>query len=308
MGLNLTEVLVIGVSSRALFDLENENLLFEKEGVQKYREHQLQHENEPLKPGSAFYLIKNILDLNKKAKNKIIEVVVMSKNSPETGMRILNSLREYKLDITRMAMTGGEPLSEELIDAYSIDLFLSKNETDVQMVIDKNLCAAATIFPNPLNYTNLDNRVKIAFDADAVLFSEESELRYKTEGIESFHLYEKEHENEPLDEGPFASLIKKLSNIQSQLPTSIELSPLRIAIVTARNAPSHFRVIKTLRNWGVYVDEVYFLGGLSKQKVLQSFGAQIFFDDQVVHLENTCRWIPSGQVPYGSNSPLRKIA
>ncbi|NRD18888.1 5'-nucleotidase [Winogradskyella eckloniae] len=307
MAIDLTNVLVIGVSSRALFDLEEENLIFEQKGIKEYRKHQLETEDIPLKPGSAFYLIKNILGLNQISKNKIFEVVIMSKNSPETGMRILNSLRNYKLDITRMAMTGGEPLNANLIDAFSIDLFLSKNEADVQMVIDKNLCAAATIFPNPLNYQNIDNRVKIAFDADAVLFSEESEFRYKTEGMESFHQFEREHENEPLREGPFASLIKKLSKIQSELPTSIELSQLRIAIVTARNAPSHLRVIKTLRKWGVYVDEVYFLGGLSKHKVLQSFGAQIFFDDQVTHLNDTCRWIPSGQVPYSSSSPLRKI-
>jgi 5'-nucleotidase len=307
MAVDLTNVLVIGVSSRALFDLEEENLIFEQKGIKEYRKHQLKTEDIPLKPGSAFYLIKNILGLNQISKNKIFEVVIMSKNSPETGMRILNSLKNYKLDITRMAMTGGEPLSRDLVDAFSIDLFLSKNESDVQMAIDSGLCAAATIFPRPLNYQNIDHRVKIAFDADAVLFSEESELRYKREGMDSFHQFEQEHENEPLREGPFASLIKKLSKIQSELPSSIELSPLRIAIVTARNAPSHLRVIRTLRKWGVYVDEVYFLGGLSKHKVLKSFGAQIFFDDQVTHLKDTCRWIPSGQVPYNSNSLLRKI-
>ncbi|MUU79335.1 5'-nucleotidase [Winogradskyella endarachnes] len=307
MALDLNNVLVIGVSSRALFDLEEENLIFENKGIEAYRKYQLQNEEKPLKPGSAFHLIKNILNLNQLTKNKIIEVVIMSKNSPETGMRMLNSLNNYDLDITRMAFTGGEPLNQNLIDGYYIDLFLSKNETDVQIVIDSGLCAAATIMDSPLDYQNTDDRVKIAFDADAVLFSEESELRYKTEGMASFHQFEQKHENEPLKEGPFASLLKKLSNIQSELPERIELSPLRIAIVTARNAPSHLRVIKTLRKWGVYVDEVYFLGGWPKRKILQSFGAQIFFDDQVRHLKDTCRWIPSGQVPYNSASPLRKI-
>jgi len=308
MSLILNKVLVIGVSSRALFNLEEENLIFENKGIEEYRKHQLETENVPLKPGSAFYLIKNILDLNKLSKNQIVEVVIMSKNSPETGMRILNSLKNYELDITRMAFTGGEPLNKNLIDGYCLDLFLSKNETDVQMVIDSGLCAAATILESPLNYQNTDNRVKIAFDADAVLFSEESELRYKTEGMDSFHEFEQLNENEPLREGPFASLLKKLSKIQSEFPERIELSPLRIAIVTARNAPSHLRVIKTLRKWGVYVDEVYFLGGWPKHKILQSFGAQIFFDDQLIHLEDTCEWIPSGKVPYNSESLLRKIS
>ncbi|SFD42606.1 5'-nucleotidase [Algibacter pectinivorans] len=307
MSSNLNKVLVIGVSSRALFNLEEENLIFERKGIEEYRKHQLKNEDVPLQPGSAFYLIKNILDLNKLSKNKIVEVVVMSKNSPETGMRILNSLKKCELDITRMAFTGGESLNKSLIDGYCLDLFLSKNEIDVQMVIDSGLCAAATILESPLNYQNTDNRVKIAFDADAVLFSEESELRYKTEGMDSFHQFEQENENEPLTEGPFASLIKKLSKIQSEFPERIELSPLRIAIVTARNAPSHLRVIKTLRKWGVYVDEVYFLGGWPKHKILQSFGAQIFFDDQLIHLKDTCEWVPSGKVPYNSESLLRKI-
>ena len=149
--------------------------------------------------------------------------------------------------------------------------------------------------------------VKIAFDADAVLFSDESELRYKTEGMDSFHQYEKEHEDDPLNEGPFAKLLIKLSKIQEHLPMRIEYSPLRLAIVTARNAPSHKRVIKTLRKWNVYVDEVYFLGGLSKDKILEAFGAHIFFDDQDTHLNSASKVVPSGKVPYDSKSPLNII-
>jgi 5'-nucleotidase len=153
----------------------------------------------------------------------------------------------------------------------------------------------------------VDNRVKIAFDADAVVFSDESEQRYKSEGMDAFHRYEQEHENVPLSEGPFAKLLIKLSKIQEELPTSIELSPLRITMVTARNAPSHMRVIKTLRKWGVYVDEAYFLGGISKDKVLKAFGAHIFFDDQDAHLKPASLLVPSARVPYNSNSPLNKI-
>jgi len=281
MPIDLSEILVIGVSSRALFNLEKENEIFVKEGISGYRKYQQDNENEPLEPGTAFHLVQSLLHLNTDAKKRIVEVVVMSRNSPETGVRIMNSLRDHKLDITRIALSGGEPLAP-YIDAFDIDLFLSKDEKDVQTVIDSKSCAAAYIYEPPTKFIPHDNRVRIAFDADAVLFSDDSEHRYKTEGIEAFHKYESDNEDVPLQEGPFANLLIKLSKIQEQLPESIELSPLRLAIVTARNAPSHMRVIKTLRNWGVYVDEAYFLGGLSKDKVLRAFGAHIFFDDQDV--------------------------
>ena len=256
-------------------------------------------------PGTAFHLVQSLLQLNADAKKRIVEVVVMSRNSPETGVRIMNSVREHKLDITRMDFSGGEPLSP-YIDAFDIDLFLSKDVKDVQAVIDSKSCAAAYIYAPPKEFKPSDNRVKIAFDADAVLFSDDSEHRYKTEGIDAFHKYEQEHENDALGEGPFAKLLIKLSKIQEELPTIIELSPLRLAIVTARNAPSHMRVIKTLRKWGVYVDEAYFLGGLTKDKVLKAFGAHIFFDDQDVHLKDSSRFVPSGRVPYAFDSPLYK--
>jgi len=306
MALDFSEILVIGVSSRALFDLEQENEIFIQEGIEGYRKYQQDNEDVPLSPGTAFYLVKSLLELNNQANKRIVEVVVMSRNSPETGVRMLNSIKTLELDITRVALSGGEPLSP-YIDAFDIDLFLSKDERDVQAVIDSKTCAAATIYAPPQNFNPNDNTVKIAFDADAVLFSEDSELRYKTEGMESFHQYESEHENDPLSEGPFAKLLIKLSKIQEHLPTIIELSPLRLAIVTARNAPSHMRVIKTLRKWGVYVDEAYFLGGISKDKVLRAFGAHIFFDDQDAHLIDSSKVVPSGKVPYSSNSPMKKI-
>ncbi len=306
MALDLSEILVIGVSSRALFDLEKENEVFDNEGIEGYRRFQLENENTPLSPGTAFYLVQSLLELNKQANKNIVEVIVMSRNSPETGVRILNSIKQHNLNISRVALSGGEPLSP-YIDAFDIDLFLSKDDKDVQAVIDAKTCAAASIYAPPKAFNPKDSRVKIAFDADAVLFSDESEHRYKTEGMAAFHQYEADHENEPLKEGPFAKLLIKLSKIQEFLPTRIELSPLRLAIVTARNAPSHMRVIKTLRQWGVYVDEAYFLGGLSKDKVLQAFGAHIFFDDQDAHLGPASKMVPSGKVPYTSDSPLNTL-
>ncbi len=306
MSLDFSEILVVGVSSRALFDLEKENKIFDSEGIEVYRRHQQKNEDVPLMPGTAFYLIKSLLELNNQAKKRIVEVIVMSRNSPDTGVRMLNSIKSQNLDITRVALSGGEPLAP-YIEAFNIDLFLSKDEKDVQTIIDSKTCAAAIIYSPPTEFNPKDNKVKIAFDADAVLFSDESELRYKKEGIEAFHKYESEHENEPLKEGPFANLLIKLSKIQDYLPTRIELSPLRLSIVTARNAPSHMRVIKTLRKWGVYVDEAYFLGGFSKDKVLEAYKPHIFFDDQDTHLKLSSKLVPSGKVPYGSNSEMKKI-
>ncbi len=306
MKTDFTNTLVIGVSSRALFDLEEENRIFETEHIQAYRKYLSEHEAEPLKVGTAFYLVKNLLELNKLVEIPMVEVVLMSKNSPETGVRMLNSIAHYKLDITRIALTGGEPLAPYM-DAFGIDLFLSKDAADVQRIIDNGKCAAALIYAPPKAFHPENSRVKIAFDADAVLFSEESELRYKKEGLDAFREFEAWHANDSLAEGPFAKLLIKLSKIQEQLPTGIEYSPLRLAIVTARNAPSHMRVINTLRKWGVYVDEAYFLGNLDKYRVLDAYGAHIFFDDQDVHLSKASEVVPAGKVPYRTDSEMNKL-
>lgn len=305
MALDFSEILVVGVSSRALFNLEKENEIFKNENIEGFRKYQLEHENELLAEGTAFPLIKSLLKLNEIASKQIVEVVVMSRNSPETGVRVLKSIKHFNLPITRWAFSGGEPLSP-FIDAFDVDLFLSKDEVEVQKISDTANCATALIYDPPTDYLPEIDRVKFAFDADAVVFSEESEQIYKEKGIEAFHQHESENEDVPLNDGPFAELLRKLSKIQEFLPTTIELTPLRIAIVTARNAPSHMRVIKTLRHWGVYVDEAYFMGGLSKDKVLKAFGAHIFFDDQETHLDGSSKVVPSGKVLYKTDSPLKK--
>lgn len=305
MALDFSEILVVGVSSRALFNLEKENEIFQTQNIEGFRQYQLEHENELLTEGTAFPLIKSLLKLNEIASKQIVEVVVMSRNSPETGVRVLKSIKHFNLPITRWAFSGGEPLSP-FIDAFDVDLFLSKDEIEVQKISDTSNCATALIYDPPTDYIPEIDRVKFAFDADAVVFSEESEQIYKEKGIEAFHKHESENEDVPLNDGPFAELLRKLSKIQEFLPTTIELTPLRIAIVTARNAPSHMRVIKTLRHWGVYVDEAYFMGGLSKDKVLKAFGAHIFFDDQETHLDDSSKVVPSGKVLYKTDSPLKK--
>ena len=269
----------------------------------------LDREDEPLSDGTGMPLVKALLDLNKhqaKGEAPLVEVVVMSRNSPETGIQVFNNIRKNNLNITRHAFTGGESVVDYL-EAYDVDLFLTTNTKDAQKVIDGFTCAAAIVKKPPEDLAKIpDGQVRIAFDGDAVLFDDSSEIVYKTKGMDSFHKTEDTKQNIPMSEGPYASLLKKLARLQDRLPFSIEYSPVRIAIVTARNAPAEMRVIKTLRQWGVYVDEVFFLGGLEKSKILKAFKAHIFFDDQDLHLEEASKYIPSGKVPYLSSSKLNK--
>jgi 5'-nucleotidase len=303
MAISFAETLVVGISTRALFDLEEENRLFQEQGIVDYRRYQKEREELVLRPGTGYYLVNALLNLNKLSKERLVEVIVMSRNSPETGIRVLNSLKHYNLDITRSAFTGGESLYE-YIEAFDVDLFLSKDENDVQRIIDSGIAAAALIYEIPSEFKPETSTVRIAFDADAVIFSDESEQIYKAEGIDAFHRNESNNVIVPLKEGPYAKLLKTLSKIQRKMETGVELSPLRIAIVTARNSPSHMRVLNTLREWDVYVDEAFFLGGLPKDKVLKAFKPHIFFDDQDAHLNSAKTLVPSARVPYQTSSPL----
>lgn len=316
MAINLSETLVIGISATALFDLKEADKVFrEKYGqdkesaISEYRKYMLEREVEPLNDGTGMPLVKALLELNKyqpKDEAPLVEVVVMSRNSPETGIRVLQNIRNKKLKISRHAFTGGESVIDYL-EAYDVDLFLTTTIKDAQKVIDGKTCAAAILKspPEKFKQTPVD-QVRIAFDGDAVLFDDSSEIVYKAEGLDSFNRKEDQQQNMPMKEGPYAALLKKLSKLQERLPFSVEYSPVRIAIVTARNAPAEMRVIKTLRHWGVYVDEIFFLGGLEKTKVLQAFHPHIFFDDQDLHIENASKFVPSGKVPYLSSSILNK--
>lgn len=218
----------------------------------------------------------------------------MSKNSPETGLRVLNSIGHYKLNITRSAFTGSESLVNYM-ETFTIDLFLSRDEADVQDTIDSKITTAALIYDPPTDYVSDSETVRIAFDADAVLFSEDSEYIYKTKGMDAFHENEKSNVDVPLADGPYAKVLRMLSEIRKKIQMQNQESPLRIAIVTARNSPSHLRVLRTLRKWDVQVDEAFFLGGIAKDKVLKAFKAHIFFDDQETHLELASIVVPSGK-------------
>jgi len=298
MAVDLSNYLVIGISSRALFDLTKENEIFNGQGLDEYAKYQLENENEVLKPGIGFSLIKGILDLNKQIEGKRkTEVIIMSRNSADTSLRIFNSIDHYGLDITRAALTGGRSIVPYL-DAFNVDLFLSADESDVQDAIDAGI-ASGFIYQNEekTEYSHeAIKEIKIAFDGDAVLFSEESELIYKDLGLEAFLEHEKANAEKSLPEGPFAKLLKTLSFLQNEFEPKD--NPIRTALVTARNSPAHKRVILTLRNWGVRIDEAFFLGGVSKDQVLKAFGANIFFDDQEVHLKESSKMVPSAKVPY----------
>ena len=303
MPYDLTNYLVIGVSSRALFDLNLENEIYEKEGLEAYCQYQLEHENDILKPGTGFALIEAILRINElEAGVRRTEVVIISRNSADTSLRISNSIDSYHLDITRAAFTGGEPVAKYL-NAFEVDLFLSATEEDVQAAVESNI-AAGLIYDGPSrNQTDPLEQIRIAFDGDAVLFSKESEMIYQQQGLEAFIEHEKINAEKPLPEGPFAKLLKTLSFLQFDLvnSTSQQIPPLRTALVTARNSPAHERVIRTLRTWNVRIDETFFLGGVPKHKILESFSPHIFFDDQHQHCEGASTVVPTARVPHKSD-------
>ncbi len=302
MAYDLSHYLVIGVSSRALFDLNVENEIYENEGLEAYCRYQLDHESDVLKPGTGFALIKSMLRINQIDENtRRTEVVIVSRNSADTSLRISNSIDHYNLDITRAAFTGGEPVAKYL-NAFDVDLFLSATEEDVQAAVESNV-ASGLIYDGPsANQQNPLEQIRIAFDGDAVLFSEESEMIYQREGLEAFIQHEKVNAEKPLPEGPFAKLLMTLSFLQFELNNNNqqEVSPIRTALVTARNSPAHERVIRTLRTWNVRIDETFFLGGVSKDKILASFSPHIFFDDQHQHCDTAAKLVPTARVPYKS--------
>ena len=297
MAYSLEKRLVIGVSSRALFDLSMENSIFEKDGVDAYCKYQVEHENEPLKPGPGFSLIKALLNINKlPGQEGRVEVIIMSRNSADTSLRVFNSIEHYGLDITRAALASGASLAPYL-SAFKTDLFLSGYEDDVVSAIEGGV-AAGIICSDGIHVYDANKeigQIRIAFDGDAVLFSDESEEIFQKQGLEAFEENERANATNPMKAGPFAKLLKTISDLQKEFPQ--DQVPIRTALVTSRSAPAHERVIRTLRAWEVRIDEAFFLGGVSKKEVLEAFGAQIFFDDQVAHTRPASDVVPAAVVP-----------
>ena len=305
MAYDLTEPLVIGISSRALFDLEKENEIFNKEGLEAYAAYQIAHETEILPKGPAFALVEAFLNLNKLQDKRLVEVIIMSRNSPDTSLRIMNSIRDYGLDIERAAMVGGADIARYL-EAFKTDLFLSANEADVKQAVDSGVAAGMILTGNvPNSAGRALDPIRIAFDGDAVLFSAASERIYQHKGLDAFTIHEQMKANIPMQKGPFASFLLTLAHIQEMFCDQ-EHVPIRTALVTARSAPAHERAIKTLRSWGVRVDEAFFLGGVAKKDVLKAFGAHIFFDDQRTHAEPASEHMAAALVPYRDGDDPRK--
>lgn len=297
MAYELENRLVVGISSRALFDLTVENEIFENAGVDAYARYQREHESEVLKPGPGFGIIRALLNINKiSGRDGRVEVIVMSRNSADTSLRVFHSIDHYGLEISRAVLASGASLAPYLT-AFKTDLFLSAYEDDVQSAVNSNIAAGIICSDgiHTYDYEKEIRPIRIAFDGDAVLFSDESEQIYQEAGLEAFEENERKNARHPLNAGPFAKFLKTISNLQQEF--SGEEAMIRTALVTARSAPAHERVIRTLRAWNVRVDEAFFLGGVSKKEILKAFGANIFFDDQVVHTSAASEVVPSARVP-----------
>lgn len=289
--------MVVAISSRALFDLGASHRVFETEGVDAYFRYQIDHEDDVLMPGVAFPMAKKLLSLNERLGERgQVELILLSRNSSDTGLRVFNSIRHFGLDITRAAFTGGcSPYS--YVSAFGAHLFLSADPNDVRMALEAG-CAAATILPLERAPCGEEERqLRIAFDGDAVLFSDEAEQVYRMHGLDAFNATERAAAHEPLRGGPFKQFLVALHEIQGLFPAND--SPLRTALITARGAPSHERVIRTLRAWGIRIDESLFLGGLDKGPFLKAFNADFFFDDQRAHCDSASALVATGHVPHG---------
>ena len=298
---HINDSLVIAISSRALFDLIESHQVYEVEGVEAYCKYQIAREDEPLSPGVAFDLVKKLLALNtSNLDHPKVEVILLSRNSADTGLRIFNSIHHHNLAITRAAFTRGKS-THPYVSAFGAHLFLSADANDVRQALDAGY-AAATILPSAVS-SSLTAQVRIAFDGDSVLFSDEAEKVFQAHGLDVFQESEKQSAKTPLSGGPFKNFLAMLHQIQAEYPS--EDSPIRTALVTARAAPAHERAIRTLRDWNVRIDEAIFLGGLAKGPFLKAFGADIFFDDQQRQCDSARQFVPTGHVPNGVKSNWR---
>lgn len=297
-------MLTLAISSRTLFDLDEAHKIFLTEGLSAYRDYQLAREDEPLEPGVAFTLVHKLLNIKHPENGgDLVEVVLVSRNNGDTGLRIFNSIEHHGLNISRAVFSnGGSPY--DYLPALGVELFLSAHNSDVVGAIKAGHAAAHLMTRKSIK--SEDTQVRIAFDGDAVIFSDESEQIYQSGGLEAFRENEHNLRNQPLTPGPFERFLKKLHDLQTLFAPG--QSPIRTALVTARSAPSHKRVILTLRSWGIRIDEALFLGGQDKSDFLKSFRADIFFEDQLTYVKTASEHTATGHVPYGitNHQPIIK--
>ena len=291
--------LVLAIASSALFDLKESDRVFRCEGIDAYRDYQVAREKQALAPGAAFSLVEKLLGLNADS-GVSVEVILLSRNSADTGLRVFNSIQYYGLDIRRAAFTGGSP-PYRYMRPFGCHLFLSMNPIDVVDALDNGFAAASVLEKSTGG--PVGPKIKFAFDGDAVIFSDEAERIYQAEGLEAFAAREQASADDPLAKGPFAGFLNCIQQIQAEYAPAE--CPVETALVTARSAPAHERVIKTLRTWGIRLDESLFLGGMDKTEFLEAYGADIFFDDQAEHCHLASRVVVSGHVPHGVKNPRR---
>lgn len=297
MAQNFDNKLVVAISSRALFNLDDSHKIYEEQGLEAYQRYQIEREDQVLEPGEAFHIVKKLLAINDMmGSEQRVEVILLSRNTADTGLRVFNSIEHYGLGITRAAFSGGSS-PYRYVSAFGCDLFLSTNPEDVVAALDDGI-AAATLMPSGKHeQTDTKPQLRFAFDGDAVLFSDEAEQIFQQDGLEAFAKAEREAAREPLSGGPFKHFLAALHRIQSEFPPG--QGPIRTALVTARSAPAHERVIRTLRAWDIRIDESLFLGGLDKSAFLRSYGADVFFDDQQGHCTSASDHVATGHVPHG---------
>jgi 5'-nucleotidase len=291
---SLDNKLVVAISSRALFNLEEENQVYESGNPQEYMRVQLERMDLPAGPGIAFSLIKKLLAFNDTTTQRV-EVVILSRNDPVSGMRIFRSGLANEITLQRGVFTQGRSPFRYL-RPLGAHLFLSANAEDVREALGAGFPAARVLTESVLAGNNYPNEVRIAFDGDAVLFSDEAERVFQDEGLDAFQRHEQSKAAQPLPEGPFKPLLAALHRLQQAGTPAMRI---RTALVTARSAPAHERVIRTLRAWNIRIDEALFLGGLDKGEFLHAFGADIFFDDQTRHVESAALHVSAGHVPHG---------
>jgi len=300
MPVSLDGQLVVAISSRALFDFEEENLVFEQSDDRAYMKLQLERLEEPAKPGVAFSLVKKLLAFND-VQTQRVEVVILSRNDPVSGMRVFRSAQHYGLPIQRGSFTRGQA-PWRYLKPLNANLFLSTHLSDVRAALDAGV-PAAQVYPHSAHASEAHpHEVRIAFDGDAVLFSDEAERVFQSEGLSAFQAHERAKASQPLLAGPFKPLLAALHRLQQEGTPAMRV---RTALVTARSAPAHERAIRTLMQWNIEVDEAMFLGGLPKGEFLKEFEPDFFFDDQTGHIESAAQHVPSGHVASGiSNPPL----
>lgn len=293
--------LVVAISSRSLFDLSTSHAVFESQGVEAYRAYQIENENNPLNPGPAFGLVSKLLKLRGSEDQPLVDVVLLSKNSAQTGLRIFNSIEHHGLNIERAVFTGGAS-PYKYARGFGTNLYLSMDGEDVRGALSSGI-AAAVLMPT-INENNESDEIRIAFDGDAVLFSDESERVYKDGGLEAFTKHERENGDKVMNGGPFKPLLEAIHQLQIM---SAGKHVIRTALVTARGTNCHKRVIHTLNSWDIRIDEAFFMAGASKGPVLKEFGADIFFDDQYSHCQSANEHVAAGHVLNGvANEPPKQ--